>query len=73
MKFSEWFDDDLPDWSAIESEEDAEAGAIKRQELLLWGRKDTKTGKQTAVYLSSYSDCTVYVCRLGMGRALGPG
>ena len=44
MRFKFWFDEDLPDWSAIESEEEADQGAAKRQEIMLWGRRDSTTG-----------------------------
>ena len=36
IHYSENFDDSLPDWMQIESEEEAESGAEKRKEVLLW-------------------------------------
>lgn len=44
MRFRPWFDEDLPDWSSVESETQADEGAAKRQALMLWGRKDTASG-----------------------------
>jgi REG-2-like HAD superfamily hydrolase len=44
LRINEWFDEDLPDWTAIESEDEAEAGALKRQAIMSWGRRDTATG-----------------------------
>lgn len=46
LHYNEWFDEDFPDWYAIESIADAEKGAESRRELMYFGRKDTKTGNQ---------------------------
>ena len=36
IHYSENFDDSLPDWMQTDSEEEAESGAEKRKEVLLW-------------------------------------
>jgi len=46
LRFNEWYDDDLPDWNAVDSDEHAAEGQQARQELLHWGRRDTATGLQ---------------------------
>lgn len=44
LLFNEWFDEDFPDWSAVDTPETAESSSLDRQKLMQWGRKDTKTG-----------------------------
>ena len=44
IRYKQWFDEELPDWSSIESKEEADQGQEKRQALMLWGRKDTSSG-----------------------------
>lgn len=39
MLYKEWFDDDFPDWFAVESKEDSDIGVEKRRKLMEWGRK----------------------------------
>lgn len=39
FRYNEWFDDDFPDWNAIDDEESADLGADSRRALMLWGRK----------------------------------
>ena len=36
IHYHEQFDDHLPDWTQIESEEDADAGVESRKQILLW-------------------------------------
>ena len=43
LRSNEWFDEEFPDWRDIDSEENAEEGALRRQKLMHWGRKDTVT------------------------------
>jgi FMN phosphatase YigB (HAD superfamily) len=40
LVYNEWFDEQFPDWFAIESELEADDGAAKRKKLMEWGRTD---------------------------------
>ena len=46
VRYREWFDEDFPDWTEIDNNEEAAAGAARRREFLRWGRKDVKTGQE---------------------------
>jgi len=39
LRYNEWFDNEFPDWYAIEDDAHADEGADSRRALLLWGRK----------------------------------
>ena len=43
LRSNEWFDEEFPDWRDSDTEENAEEGALRRQKLMHWGRKDTVT------------------------------
>lgn len=40
LRFNEWFDDDFPDWTAVDSAADADKGFQARKEIMEWGRKE---------------------------------
>jgi REG-2-like HAD superfamily hydrolase len=40
LRYNPWFDEEFPDWYAINTEESAEEGAMSRKQLLEWGRRD---------------------------------
>mmetsp|Transcript_24753 Transcript_24753/g.33963 ORF Transcript_24753/g.33963 Transcript_24753/m.33963 type:complete len:426 (-) Transcript_24753:99-1376(-) len=40
IHFSERFEEGLPDWAAIESEDQADEGVARRSKTLFWGRRD---------------------------------
>lgn len=44
LRFSEWFDESFPDWTVVDSEEDAAKGAERSAKHMSWGRRDTATG-----------------------------
>jgi FMN phosphatase YigB (HAD superfamily) len=44
MRYNEWFDNEFPDWFDTDTAERAEEGALRRQELMWWGRRDTSRG-----------------------------
>jgi len=46
IRYNEWFDDDFPDWYAIETVEEADSGADSRRALLEWGRKSLDRNKE---------------------------
>jgi len=46
MRVNEWFDKDVPDWNAVESEEGALGERQSRLQLMHWGRVDKAVGMQ---------------------------
>lgn len=40
LRYNPWFDEEFPDWYAIDTEDEADAGAESRKQLLEWGRRD---------------------------------
>jgi FMN phosphatase YigB (HAD superfamily) len=43
MRFTEWFDEDFPDWTSYQTKENAKEGFDKHASFMKWGRKDTAT------------------------------
>jgi HAD superfamily hydrolase (TIGR01549 family) len=40
FRYNPWFDEEFPDWYAIETDDEADQGAESRKQLLEWGRRD---------------------------------
>ena len=46
LHINEWFDEQFPDWTEINTIETADQGAEKRADYMKWGRKNTDTGAE---------------------------
>ena len=44
MRFNEWFDEEFPDWTDVDTEQNASEGALREQAALQWGRREVETG-----------------------------
>jgi FMN phosphatase YigB (HAD superfamily) len=44
LRYNEWFDEEFPDWTDIETEQTAQDGAERGQAALQWGRREVETG-----------------------------
>ena len=44
MRYNEWFDDDFPDWTDVDTEQTAAESALRSQAALQWGRREIETG-----------------------------
>lgn len=46
IRFNQWFDNEFPDWTQVDSQEDAQDGAAARMKLMTWGRRDPRSNLQ---------------------------
>ena len=46
LHINEWFDEQFPDWTEVNTIETAEIGAEQRAEYMKWGRKNMDTGAE---------------------------
>jgi len=44
LHVNEWFDEQFPDWSSIDTVDTAKASATRQQEFYQWGRRDESSG-----------------------------
>ena len=44
LRFNEWYDEEFPDWTDVDTEQMATEGAVRRQAALQWGRREVETG-----------------------------
>ncbi len=46
LHINEWFDEQFPDWTQVDTVETAQQGAENRAEYMKWGRKNMDTGAE---------------------------